>query len=59
MPSPFADGSLVTWSNDAPQSWPLIWTPGPMAVVSARWDDGEASEYSKKFCDGGIPRKPG
>jgi hypothetical protein len=57
MECPFPIGSLVTWSLDAPRTWRKIWTPGPMTVISSRWDDGTPTEYSMKF--GGIPRKPG
>lgn len=57
MPCPFPVRSLVTWSEDAPATWHFIWTPGPMTVISARWDDGAPTEYSMKF--GGIPRIPG
>jgi len=57
MESPFAVGSLVTWANDAPQTWRFIYTPGPMTVISARFDDGQQGEYAKRF--GGIPRTPG
>jgi len=55
--SSFLIGSLVTWSEDIPESWRFIYTSGPMTVVSVRWDDGIASEYSEKF--GGISREPG
>ncbi len=55
--APFSVGSLVTWSADAPENWTYLFTPGPMTVLSARWDDGTPSRYSMQF--GGIPRKPG
>lgn len=57
MNSPFLIGTRVAWAEDAPKSWHFIYTPGPMFVASACWDDGKASEYSQKF--GGIPREPG
>ncbi len=55
--NPFTVGSQVIWSEKAPKSWHFIWTPGPMVVISSRWDDGHPSEYSQKF--GGVPREPG
>ena len=54
---PFAEGSLVTWSSDAPKTWHFIWTPGPMIVISSKWSDGAPTEYSMIF--GGISRTPG
>ena len=54
---PLPNGSLVAWSEDAPSSWRFIWTPSPMTIVSARWDDGNPTEFSQIF--GGIPRTPG
>lgn len=57
MGSPFSIGSSITWANEAPQTWHFIFTPGPMQVVSARWDAGRPTEYSLRF--GGISRAPG
>jgi len=57
MSCPFPLGSLVAWSKDAPATWHVVHTPGPMTVVSVRRDEGAPSEYSMKF--GGIPRVPG
>jgi hypothetical protein len=57
MNRPFAVGSNVTWSDGVPEAWRIIWTPGPMKVISARFDEGKPSKYSMKF--GGIPRTPG
>src|SRR3989344_1563648 len=63
MPCPFPLGSLVTWSNDAPETWHYIWTPGPMTVVSAYWHDGTPSDYFQQFVDrfkgSRPPRTPG
>jgi hypothetical protein len=55
---PFPVGSMVTWVDDAPVTWRYIWTPGPMKVISARWDDGEPTEYAIKYYFP-IPRVPG
>ncbi len=57
--SPFAIGSLVTWSNTVPEAWCRIWTPGPMTVVSAYWHDGIPNEYAKMFGEGGMRITPG
>lgn len=57
MSPPYADGSLVTWAPDVPSTWHYTITPGPMVVISSRWDDGHPTEYSMRF--GGIPRQPG
>ena len=59
MAQPFPNGSLVTWAKDAPETWRFTLTPGPMKVVSARWDAGTPTEYSMQFGEGGIPRTPG
>jgi hypothetical protein len=56
---PFSIGSEVTWKRSAPKTWHFTITPGPMKVVSVRWDDGRPTEYSMQFGEGGIPRKPG
>jgi hypothetical protein len=58
-PCPFERGNFVTWSKKAPCTWSYIFTSGPMMVLSARWDDGQPTEYSKRFGQGGISRKPG
>ncbi len=57
MDCPFPIGSLVTWTDNAPKTWRTVITPGPMKVISFRWDEGHASLYSMQF--GGIPRSPG
>ena len=60
MPTcPFVPNSRVLWASDAPSPWRWIWTPGPMTVISARWDTGAPSEYSRMFHPEGIPRQPG
>ena len=59
MRRPFPLGSLVTWNKRAPKTWRFIYTPGPMTVVETYWDDGKPSEYSMRFCEGGIQRVPG
>ncbi len=47
MECPFIKDSWVTWSEKAPETWRFIWTPGPMRVVSAYWNDGTPSEHQK------------
>ncbi len=59
MGCPFPVDSIVTWARDTPDTWHYTITPGPMKVVSARGDEGKPSEYSLRFCEGGIPRTPG
>ena len=59
MECPFQNGDIVTWMKKAPKTWRFTLTPGPMTVVSARWSDGKATQYSMQFGEGGIPRKPG
>jgi hypothetical protein len=55
---PYKTGDIVIWNDDAPKDWRMIYTPGPMTVISAWWQDGRPSEYAKKF-DGGFNFKPG
>ncbi len=55
----FSVGSVVTWNSDAPSIWRVIWTPGPMRVVKARWHDGKPSVYSLKFGADGMGITPG
>lgn len=55
----FAVGSIVTWTDNAPDTWRFIWTPGPMTVISACWHDGTPSEYAKKFDENGMCITPG
>lgn len=45
----FVLGSSVIWSPCAPKAWRHIWTPGPMTVVGARFNDGTTSEYLMQF----------
>jgi len=58
---PFKSGDQVTWNEGAPKTFHLIWTPGPMTVISYRWSNGESSEFLKKFEEqfGGEPNVPG
>ena len=55
--SKFTEGSLVKWAPGTPENFYFLYTPGPMTVLSARWSDGEPSEYSMQF--GGIRFDPG
>lgn len=61
MQCPFPVDSKVTWTEDAPATWRFIWTPGPMTVISARWDNGTPNEYEMLFKEafGGQDRIPG
>lgn len=58
MTGPYEEGTLVTWTDDAPATWRRIYTPGPMTVISARWHDGTPTEYARRF-GGGFDFKPG
>lgn len=57
--NPFPIDSVVTWNPDAPKTWQLIWTPGPMIVVGAYWHDGKPSAYALRFGPNGMCITPG
>lgn len=49
-------GNVVMWTDDSPETWRFIHTPGPMTVVSVWHHDGEPSDYARRF---GVRIDPG